>query len=183
VDVLFEMDLPDTWEEYLDLLSGKERHETRRKLGRLESAGHVVLRVIEDKTDVSSAMGIFLALFRANRSEKAQFMTAAVESFFRSLAAAMAEAGLLKLFFLDLNDTPVAVTMCFDYNSTIYLYNSGYDRGLSHLSAGLLGMVFSIRESIRCGRKKYNFLRGSEPYKQRLGGYPVELHRCEVILK
>jgi CelD/BcsL family acetyltransferase involved in cellulose biosynthesis len=183
VDELYEMDLPDTWEEYLTLLSGRERHETRRKLRRLERAGHVRLRVIEDRADVPAAMDTFVKLFRSNRGEKAQFMAGAVESFFRSLAGAMAGAGLLKLFFLDLDDTPASAGMCFDYRSTVYLYNSGYDRRFSHLSAGLLSTVFSIRESIVRGRKKYNLLRGSETYKGRLGGHPITLHHCEVMLK
>jgi len=182
-DLLYEMDLPETWEGYLALLSGRERHETRRKLARLDSAGGVGLHVIEGKEDVSNAMDTFMTLFRANRSEKVKFMSAAVESFFRALAEAMAGAGLLKLFSMDVNDTPAAMSMCFDYNSTVYLYNSGYDQNFSHLSVGLLSMVFSIRESIKRGRKRYNFLRGNEPYKKRLGGNPIALYHCEVILK
>jgi CelD/BcsL family acetyltransferase involved in cellulose biosynthesis len=182
-DMLYEMDLQDTWEGYLDLLTGKERHEARRKLRRLERAGHVVMRVIDDKKDVSSAMDTFITLFRSNRIEKAQFMSGDVESFFRALAVRMAEAGLLRLFFLDLNDIPVASTMCFDYNSTVYLYNNGYDRRFNDLSAGLMSYFFSIGESISLGRKKFNFLRGGERYKGRLGGHPVSLFHCEVILK
>jgi len=183
VDVLFEMNLPDTWEGYLDLLSGKERHETLRKLRRLERADHFNVRVIEDKTVVSAAMDTFVTLFQSNRVEKKQFMAGSIETFFRSLAVRMAEEGLLKLFFLELNGTSTSVAMCFDYGSTVYLYNNGYDQRFSNLSVGFMSKVFSIRESIRLGRKKYNFLRGSEPYKRRLGGHPVELCHCEVILK
>ena len=183
VDVLYEIDLADTWEGYLGILSAKERHETRRKFRRLESAGRVGQRVVEDKKDVLHAMDIFISLFRSNRTEKAQFMAGNVESFFRSLAVEMADAGLLMLFFLELNDKPVASTMCFDYRSTVYLYNNGYDRHFDHLSVGLLSKVLSIQESIKRGRKKYNFLRGSEAYKGRLGGHPVRLYRCEGILK
>ena len=183
VDVLYEIDLADTWEGYLGTLSAKERHETRRKLRRLESAGRVVLQVIEDKKDVLHAMDTFISLFRSNRTEKAQFMSGDVESFFRSLAVEMAAAGLLMLFFLYLNDRPVATTMCFDYRSTVYLYNNGYDRHFGHLSVGLLSKVLSIKESIKLGRRKYNFLRGSETYKGRLGGHPVRLYHCEAILK
>lgn len=183
VDLLYEMELPDTWEGYLTLLSGKERHETRRKLRRLESAGNIGVRVIEHKKDVSDAMDTFTALFRANRIEKARFMTGDVELFFRRLAVEMAAFGLLKLFFLDLDNTPVAAAMCFDYQSTFYLYNNGYDQRFDHLSVGLMSKVLSIRESIALGRKKYNFLRGSETYKGHLGGRPVRLLRCEVILK
>jgi CelD/BcsL family acetyltransferase involved in cellulose biosynthesis len=177
------MELPEKWEEYFDLLSGRERHETRRKLRHLESAGHVGLRVIEDEKAALDAMDTFVALFRSNRIEKARFMAGDVESFFRSLAVGMAEAGLLKLFFLDLNDMPVASVMCFDYHTTVYLYNNGYDGHFNHLSVGLLSKVFSIQESIKRGRKKYNFLRGSETYKGRLGGHPVGLLHCKVILR
>jgi len=106
-----------------------------------------------------------------------------VESFFRSLAVEMADAGLLMLSFLDLNDRPVATTMCFDYRSTVYLYNNGYDRHFGSLSVGFMSKVLSIQESIKRGRKKYNFLRGSEAYKGRLGGHPVRLYHCEAILK
>jgi len=183
VDVLYETELADTWEGYLGILSSKERHETRRKFRRLESAGRVGLRVLEDRKDVLHSMDTFISLFRSNTTEKAQFMTGAVESFFRSMALEMADAGLLMLFFLDLNDRPVAATMCFDYRSTVYLYNNGYDRHFGHLSVGLLSKVLSIRESINRGRKKYNFLRGSEAYKSRLGGHPVRLYHCEAVLK
>ncbi|MBF0505196.1 MAG: GNAT family N-acetyltransferase [Nitrospirae bacterium] len=183
VDVLYEIDLSDTWEGYLGILSAKERHETRRKFRRLESAGRVGLRVIEDKKDVLHAMDTFISLFRSNSTEKALFMAGDVESFFRSLAVEMADAGLLMLLFLDLNDRPVAATMCFDYRSTVYLYNNGYDRDFGHLSVGLLSKVLSIQESIKRGRKKYNLLRGSEAYKGRVGGRPVRLFHCEAILK
>jgi hypothetical protein len=183
VDVLYEMDLPDSWDKYIARLSGKERHETRRKIWRLESAGDVRLRVIEERPEVAASMETFIELFRSGVAEKAKFMTAAVESFFRSLAAGMAGAGLLRLFFLDLRGIPVAAAMCFDYESVVYLYNNGYDRRFSRLSVGLLSKVLSIKDSIARGRRKYNFLRGAETYKRRLGGGPVELLRCEVVLR
>jgi CelD/BcsL family acetyltransferase involved in cellulose biosynthesis len=182
-DVVYEMDLEDTWEGYLDLLTGKERHEARRKLRRLERAGHVATRFIGEREAVSAAMDNFVALFRSNRRDKARFMSGDTESFFRTLADSMAEAGLLKLFFLDLNGIPIASTMCFDYKSTVYLYNNGYDRRFSHLSAGLMSYVCCIRESVNLGRKKFNFLRGDEKYKRRLGGRPVSLFSCKAILK
>jgi CelD/BcsL family acetyltransferase involved in cellulose biosynthesis len=183
VDVLYEMELPDTWEGYLARLSGGERHETRRKIRRLEGAGTVRLRVIEGKEDTLAAMETFVGLFRSNVKEKAQFMAGAVEPFFRSLAVSMADAGFLKLFFLDLDGIPAAGVMCFDYRSTVYLYNNGYDLQFRHLSVGILSKVFSIRESIVRGRTKYNFLRGMETYKRHLGGQPVTLYHCGVIIK
>ncbi|MGE5238308.1 MAG: GNAT family N-acetyltransferase [Chloroflexota bacterium] len=182
-DVLYEMALPDSWEAYLDLLSGKERHEIRRKLRRLSNAGRITIRVVEERGAASTAMDAFITLFRSNLREKALFMTHATEHFFRSLADRMAESGILRLHFLDLDSVPVAATMCIDYQSTVYLYNNGYDDRYRHLSVGLLSKVLSIKESILRGRRRFNFLRGGEAYKQRLGGSPVLLLECEVLLR
>jgi CelD/BcsL family acetyltransferase involved in cellulose biosynthesis len=88
----------------------------------------------------------------------------------------------LKLYFLDLDGIPAAAVMCFDYDSTIYLYNNGYDGRFSSLSVGLLSKVLTIKESIQRGKKKYDFLKGTEEYKHRLGGKPVPLYRCQVRL-
>ncbi len=182
-DVLYEMALPDSWEAYLGLLSGRERHEIRRKLRRLSNAGRAAVRVVEEREAAATAMDTFIALFRSNLREKALFMTHDTEHFFRSLADRMAQSGLLRLHFLDIDGVPVAATMCIDYQSTVYLYNNGYDDRYRHLSVGLLSKVVSIRESILRGRRHFNFLRGSEAYKQRLGGSPVPLMECEVMLR
>ena len=181
-DVTLELELPGTWDGYLRRLTGKQRHEVRRKLKRLHEAGHVTYRVVEDIDQVREAMDTFLALFASNRADKAAFMTGQMASFFRSLAEAMAEVQILKLCFLDLDAAPAAAAMCFDYGSTMYLYNNGYDRRFHSLSVGLLSKALSIKESIRRGTKKYDFLKGDEGYKRRLGGKKLPLYRCQVTL-
>jgi CelD/BcsL family acetyltransferase involved in cellulose biosynthesis len=110
-------------------------------------------------------------------------MTDQRAAFFRSLAKAMAAARILKLFILDLDETPAAAVLCFDYNSTVYLYNNGYDNRYRSLSVGLLTKVFTIQDSIRRGKNKYDFLKGTEVYKRRLGGKPVQLYKCRVELR
>lgn len=182
IDVSFEMDLPGSWEEYLATLTGKERHEIRRKLRRLEAAGRIRGRVVDEISAVPAEMEVFLALFKSNRSDKAGFMTGPMAAYFRELAQALAAARILKLFFLDLDDRPIAATMCFNFQSTMYLYNNGYDHSYRSLSAGLLSKVLSIRQSIQSGLKTYDFLKGAEAYKQRLGGRPVQLYRGEIDL-
>ncbi len=89
---------------------------------------------------------------------------------------------MLRLTVLELRDEPAASVLCFDDGSTVYLYNNGYDPRFGHLSVGLLSKLYTIRESIERGRKKYDFLKGAEPYKFRLGGRPVPLWRCSVSL-
>lgn len=179
-DVTLEFELPGTWDEFLLSLTGKQRHEIRRKIRRLHEAAHIRYRIVKDIQEVRDEMGTFLSLFGSNRSDKAAFMTSQMAYFFRSLAEAMAELKILKLFFLDLDATPAAAVMCFDYNSVMYLYNSGYDQRFRSLSVGLLSKVLSIQDSIQRGKKKYSFLKGDEAYKFRLGGNPIPLYRCQV---
>jgi CelD/BcsL family acetyltransferase involved in cellulose biosynthesis len=48
-EVSLEMPLPATWDAFLLTLSGKERHEIRRKLRRLAEAGPVSYRLVEER--------------------------------------------------------------------------------------------------------------------------------------
>ena len=181
-DVVLELQLPATWEGFLLLLSGKERHEIRRKLRRLEESGKIRYRTLNEQGAVELELTTFLDLFRQNRSDKASFMTGQMEMFFYAIAGALSAEHILNLGFLELDSQPVAAVMCFDYNSTRYLYNNAYDSQFSGLSVGLLSKVFSIQGSIHQGMAKYDFLKGAEEYKQRLGGIPLSLYTCRVNL-
>ena len=183
VDVSLELDLPSTWEEYLAILTAKQRHEVRRKLRRLLEAGTVDYHIVKDSAAVNDAVDIFLKMFTESRSDKAAFLTSQRELFFRSLADTMARAGLLRLGILELDSMPTAAIMYFDYNGCIYLYNSGYDPQYNSLSAGLLSKVLCVKESIEEGKKRFDFLKGDETYKYHLGGREVTLYSCHITIK
>jgi len=181
-DVSLELDLPPTWNEYLAILKTKQRHEVRRKLRRLWETGSAEHRCVELGREVEEYLDIFLRLFSLSKNEKARFMNPNMESFFRSLAKAMAENGLLRMGILQLDNIPVAMTMGFDYNGSHYLYNSAYDPQFDYLSVGVLCKVLCLKESIEKGRKKWNFLKGGEPYKYQLGGQEVPLYDCQITI-
>lgn len=178
--VSVEIDLPGDWDEYLAMLNGKQRHEVRRRLRRLRAEAEAHFVALENAEEIEERLDTFLKMFRESRADKATFMNPQMESFFRSMIRAMSEEGILRLFVLELNGTSAAAALCFDYQDTMYLYNSGYDPRYSSLSAGLLCKVLSIKHSIKVGRKKYDFLKGAEPYKYRLGGREVKLTRCRI---
>ncbi len=152
-DVSLDVTLPATWEEYLGMLTPKQRRELGLKLRRVNEAGYIEYGTIEDTDSVQDTMDVFMKQFRDSREDKAAFMTPQMESFFRSIAIAMAEAGLLRFGILKINGLPAAVVMCFDYNGKVYLYHSGYDPLHSHLSVGLLSKALSIKDSIARGRR------------------------------
>ena len=181
-DVSVELDLPGTWDEYLSTLNEKQRHEVRRKLRRLWQAGNVEHTCVKAGPEIDGYLDVFLRLFSLSKGKKASFMTPARESFFRSLARAMAGIGLLRLGILHIDNAPAAMTMGFDYQGSHYLYNSAYDPRFSHLSVGLLCKVLCLKDSIERGKNTWDFLKGGEPYKYQLGGRQVPISGCEITI-
>ncbi len=178
-----EVDLPPTWDEYLALLAAKQRHEVKRKLRRLWGVDNVEHRCLESGREAENYMETFLELFQMSREDKADFMTPQVESFFKHVARAMAGVGMLRFGIIEIDKQPAAMTIGFDYNDTHYLYNSAYDPQFNYLSVGVLCKVLCLKESIEKGKRKWDFLKGGEPYKYHLGGREVPLYSCRIAIK
>ncbi len=169
-DVAPRMALPTTFEAYVEGLSKHDRHELRRKMRRLEAAGNVKEYDLTAPAEVSAGLDDFLALHRKSLPEKAEFMTPAREKFFRRAASRLAESGVTRLRFLELDGKRVASSVSWVTGGTRYLYNSGYEPAHRDLSVGLLSHVYAIRAAIAEGLNVFDFLRGNEPYKYHLGG-------------
>ena len=168
-DVCPTVELPSNWEEYLSSLRKKDRHELRRKMRRLYNAGDARYYVADDPDLFSNDLEDFLSLLVKSRADKAQFLTTEVKGFFQSTVSRLAKEGYVKLLFLELGGRRVSSAICFDYNDSFLLYNSGYDDTYSSLSVGLLLKAFCLKEAIAMGKKSFDFLRGTEPYKYHLG--------------
>ena len=172
--------LPPTWDEYLAGLSKKDRHELRRKIRRLDRAGQVGWRVCESPDEVRGMMSDFLRLHRASSPDKAVFMTDEREAFFMDAAEAAAQLGHLSLGVAALDGQPVASCLGFDYGGAYLLYNSGYDPAYSRLSVGIVSKALAIQGAIEAGKGVFDFLRGSEDYKYRLGGQDRRIYRLVI---
>jgi CelD/BcsL family acetyltransferase involved in cellulose biosynthesis len=181
-DTAMELDLPASWEAYLETLPAKPRHELKRKLRRLEGAGSFRLRRARTPEESERALSEFLRLFRSGRPDKARFMTPRMARFFAALAAELLREERLDLWALEVNGEAASVAFCFRHGRRVLLYNNAYDERFRPLSAGLLVKALSIRESIAAGFAVYDFLRGRERYKRHLGGRPVPLYRCRIAL-
>jgi len=179
-DVAYQIQLPPTWDAFLQQFNGKQRHELRRKLRRLDEAGAVQFRRVATGLTGPATVDLFLELFRASRPDKATFMTAPMADFFHALAQTFSDLEMLMLSFLELDGQAVSAVMGFDHRGTRYLYNSGYDPAYRSLSVGLLCKVLSIKDAIATGFSSYDLLKGAETYKQRLGARATKLYRCTI---
>ena len=179
-DVSSGLELPSTWDGYLTGLGKKDRHELRRKFRRLESAANWRWYGLQEADEVESRVDDFFSLMRQSNQEKDKYMTPDREQFFRNIIQRMAQLGLLRLYFLEIDEKPVATSLCFDYASSRLLYNSGYDPEFGYYSVGLLLNALCLQEAIGQGMKYFDFLRGSEAYKAHLGGQQSILYQMVV---
>ena len=176
IDVTVELALPHTWEDYLNTLRSKQRHELRRKLRRLDEEGEVIYltRSEANPQDITT----FLKLFRNSRADKSEFMTPVREAFFKDMTKAMADYKILDIGLLEIDSKTTAITISFNYKNNIYLYNSGYDPEYSGSSVGLLSKALCIKHSIERAKGKFDFLKGGEDYKFHLGGHELPIYSC-----
>lgn len=181
-DHAFEISIPKDWNSYLANLKKKQRHEVRRKLRRLENeTENYSYRVIWGKKEIAQFLPRFLELFEQN-PEKADFLTENMERFFKTLILEAADEGLARFGLLEVEGVTAAAILYFEYKKRVYLYNSGYSSDYASLSSGLLSKILSIKDSIEKEQSVYDFLKGREVYKSRLGGKAVPIYRVEIYL-
>jgi CelD/BcsL family acetyltransferase involved in cellulose biosynthesis len=169
------VDLPGDFEDFVAALSKKDRHELRRKMRNFEAAGVSAFSSVTTPEDVAAALPGLFHLMRISRGDKDEFLTPQMEAFFHDLGRTFGALGMVRLSTLSLDDAPVAMTLAFEDGATTYLYNSGYDPAHSHLAVGLVSKAHAIRDGIERGLTRFDFLRGEEDYKRRLGGVDREV--------
>lgn len=176
-DVCPVISLPATWEEYLQSLDKKQRHEIRRKLRRAATEAAMDWYIVGPEHDLHAEIDRFLELHRRSGPDKSEFMTPAMEAFFHAMGEATFQAGWLRLSFITLDGRHDAAMWSFDYNDVVMLYNSGFDpEGHPHLSPGNVLISLCIRQAIESGHKEFDFLRGDEDYKFRFGARETYVH-------
>ncbi|MBI4587197.1 MAG: GNAT family N-acetyltransferase [Candidatus Rokubacteria bacterium] len=173
--------LPGTWDDYLAGLSGKSRHELRRKMRRLErELPGTTIRSHRSAEGLDAVLTRFLALHRKSKPGKARFMDERMETFFRAVAGVLADHGWLRLWFLELGGEPLASYLTLEYAGSVGLYNSGFDPARAALSPGIVLLCRVIRDAIERGFRRFDFLRGEEPYKYAFGPSPEDLFNVVV---
>jgi len=173
--------LPKTWDEYLARLSGKDRHELRRKMRKLErELPGATVRSLGERAGWDEAMTDFLTLHRLSKVGKARFMDERMERFFRAATVVLAEKGWARLWFLDHEGASVAAFICLEYAGRVGLYNSGFDPARAQLAPGIVLLAHVIRDAIERSIPVFDFLRGEEPYKYGFGPSPEDVLNIRI---
>jgi CelD/BcsL family acetyltransferase involved in cellulose biosynthesis len=172
--------LPASVEQYLEGLSGKLRHEIRRKERRLGEAFPGARLVDATAETMSEDLEHFMDLHRSSPGDKGRFMAPGTELFFRRLADALLPEESLRLAFLEAEGRKLAGAVGFRDRDRFLLYNSAYDHTLGAVSPGMVLLSELIRSAIGEGRRGFDMLKGDLPYKYRYGARPRRISRLRL---
>lgn len=174
-EVAAAVDMPADYDEYLELIGKKERHEVRRKRRRFERLlGEPVIAPSRDE----EALHDFVRMHRMSPGPKGEFMTAEMAEFFAAVLAAVPEARI-DLLTAGGDGKAVAAAFGFASQGAYYLYNSAYDPGASDASPGIVLLGGLLESFAVAGGGRFDFLKGDEAYKFRLGAQARPLYVIE----
>lgn len=163
------IELPGTWEEYLATLPRERRRNLRRHLRRLDD-GEVELREVHDGAELTEVLRRWQELRTRQWAERGRALTAAHRSdafrdFLLAAIEALAPADQALVWTFHVEGTIAGVYVNFADRGAFYWYLGGFDPAHAGLGLGKIAIATGIRRSIECGRERYDFTRGGEPYK------------------
>jgi len=162
--------LPGDFDKYLEGIDKKQRHELRRKLRRAEESGRALRwYIVTDEAQLEDEIQAFLHLM-SHEPEKNEFLTESMRGHMTQSLRSAFRAGWLQLAFLEIDGEKACGYINFDYNNRIWVYNTGLNRRFMELSPGWVLLGYLLRWANQHGRAEFDFLRGGEEYKYKLGG-------------
>ncbi len=168
-------------EGYLSTLGKKERHEIRRKLRRAEAIGAVELVEVDDPL---AELETFIGLHQRKWGERGLFPDtpggSASRVFIRRLFELFDADGPVRLSFLTVGERRIAAGIHFETDDAFLYYNAGVDPDARDLSPGVLMIAKYVERALAAGKRRFDFLRGNEPYKYEWGAEDEPIQRLLV---
>ena len=170
----FIIDLPPTWQQYLDSLEPSFRPLLTRYPKRLQSRFTVKFLRCEKQGDLKGQLDTLFDLHQmrwTGRGEAGAFAGTERRDFYYRMAAAFLQRGWLEFWLLELNGETVGAQFCFRYNDTVSLLQEGFHPKYASEKIGYALKAHLLQEMIRFGTRRYDFLGGADPYKSKFGAH------------
>ncbi len=163
----WRIELPGSWEEMYARLSKNHRRQVRRLLQANERRG-VALHKVEHLSELPDAFGHLIDLHQRRwqvRGRSGCFASDRFLAFHGDVTPQLLRAGQLRLLWLEAEGTPLAAEYQLAGVGTIYLYQAGLDPDRLDWEPGHLATARVLQHAITQGCRRFDFLRGNEPYK------------------
>jgi CelD/BcsL family acetyltransferase involved in cellulose biosynthesis len=169
-----------TFDEHLERIGKKDRHEIRRKVRRGEAAGVT----ISAKTHAVDDLAEFIKLHRARWGHHGLFTDDAKgardEAFMRELFARAPEGLITIIVARNLEFGAFAAGLFLRDATGLRYWNAGGELAARALSPGILLFAHGLQMAISERKETFDFLRGNEAYKYEVGATDVDVMMVTV---
>ncbi len=176
------VDLPESFDLFLQQKVGSStRQRMRRYLRKAEGTDGFRIGVADAAT-LERDVEVLLALWRARGSARKGKLVDSIERGNRLLLRQAFATGSLFLPVLWQHETPLCALASFldPVRKTMLFHMAGRDETVDVLPSGLVLHAYSIRHAIALGFRRYDMMRGNEPYKYSFGAQDTRIH-CIVV--
>ena len=166
------VDLPDSWEEYLQHLSKRERGNVRNQARRLEKDYGVRYLKCTEEEELKPALETLFQLHQKRwelRGERGTFACRERQRFYEDLSLGLLKRDRLEFWLLELNGVTVAAQFGLRDRDTVFALQVGFDPAYSASSVGFLLTAHVLQRLIEDGVREYDFLAGGGQAKERWG--------------
>jgi CelD/BcsL family acetyltransferase involved in cellulose biosynthesis len=164
---LLELDGFETWDDYLRTRSSNFRQELGRKERKLRREHSLAFRLADDRSRLRDDIESFFSLHNDRWATESSLVASARVEFLREFAAIAFDHAWLRLWFLELDEEPVAAWLGFRYQDVETYYQAGRRLALADGSVGQVLLAHTIREALADGMREYRLGPGGSPYKYR----------------
>jgi len=174
--------LPASFEKFLNQRPPDLKRNLRRYRAKSIEIGPAIFEV-SDSAD-PALLDVLVALHEKRwqrAGEPGMIQSNRSEAFVRDVAARFAGTGSLFILTLRFGKTPVAVILALRAGATIFGYLSAFDPDYEKLGVGRELLARSLRYAHQHGYRRWDFLRGEEPYKFSWGAQRIPKRRVRIF--
>jgi CelD/BcsL family acetyltransferase involved in cellulose biosynthesis len=176
--------LPPTWRDYLSLVSKNMRSNLSRYPKRLASSFEVEYHLVRAPDTLDRTLTALFDLHTRRwrqRGLPGVLFSPRRQAFHRALCRRLLETDRLRLFALRLDGREVAVLLNYFYAGKYFFFIGGFDPDYARWSVGTVLFGYAIQHAIEEGAREFDFLRGEEEYKYRLGAQNRHYRTLKVV--
>jgi CelD/BcsL family acetyltransferase involved in cellulose biosynthesis len=167
IELKEEVDGCHAWSKRMRTMMRKAREELKR--------GDFHLNIARTAKEAIEELKVMEEIHQArwkDRGVEGCFSNDSFAEFTREIIDTTCDAGKSFVAILRWQGTPAAGAICFIDSTTLYVYLASMAPGFSERKPGWKLNGFLAEYALRCGYTRFDFMRGDEEYKQRMGATP-----------
>lgn len=183
----WRLNVGTNWEDYFRSLDSKNKRRKVRDLRRkYVDCGRSRFEVAGTSAQFHEFYADFVRLHQMRRTslgESGCFASDEFCSFLKSVSHGLFESGSLLLSRLTVDGELAAASLGIQNSNIHYMYQTGMNPNLTQSSPGWIMNVHHILHAQHHGWEAIDYLRGDEPYKERLGARQLQMSKFRIVGK